>query len=312
MNSAFESCWFLTGPTASGKTTAALALAERLGGEILSLDSMAVYRGMDIGTAKPNAAERALARHHLLDLRDPHEEFSVAEYLQEAQRAVSEIQERGKIPLFVGGTPLYLKTLLRGLFEGPPADWGLRHKLAEQARLAGPSSLHAELAKVDPAAAAKLHPGDARRIIRALEVHRLTGRPISELQQEFSHARAAEECRVFVLDWPRAELYARIEARVQAMYDAGLVEEVRGLLAQPLGLGRTARQALGYRETLEHLEGARGLSETIALVATRTRQFARRQLTWFRSLSECRWLPMSPFESAEEVAERIETLASIR
>lgn len=306
----FADCWFLTGPTAAGKTAVGIALAQRLGAEILSLDSMAVYRGMDVGTAKPTADERRAVPHHLLDLREPHEDYSVAQYLDAAGAIVRDLRARNMPALFVGGTPLYLKALLRGLFDGPPADWPLRHALMEKAQRFGPEALHAELSTVDPAAAARLHPADTRRVIRALEVFRLTGRPISSWQQEFAIARSAEDCRVFVLDWPRDELDQRISLRVQQMFAAGLVDEVRRLLESPLGLGRTARQALGYREVLEHLAGRASIEQTMELVVTRTRQFARRQLTWFRSLAESRWMPVVAGETPDECAARIAELGS--
>ena len=286
--------WFLTGPTAAGKTALALELAERLGAEILSMDSMAVYRGLDIGTAKPTTQERRRVPHWLVDLIEPDQEFSLAQYIEAAENVAADVHSRGHEVLFVGGTPLYLKALLRGIFTGPPADWELRRQMLAEGEQRGLDWLHQRLAEVDPAAARRLHPRDARRVIRALEVFEKTGRPISDLQQQFDRARAAEECRVFVLDWPRVELSARIDRRVEAMFGSGIVSEVAELLAAGRNLGRTARQALGYREVLEHLDGRRNLPETIELVKTRTRQFAKRQLTWFRSLSECRWLPMSP------------------
>jgi tRNA dimethylallyltransferase len=298
--------WFLTGPTASGKTAVGIALAQRLGAEILSLDSMAVYRGMDIGTAKPTPQERLLVPHHFVDTLDPSEELSLARYVQAAQEKVCQLRARGREPLFVGGTPLYLKGLLRGIFQGPPADWTFRHELET---VAG-EQLHARLAAVDPAAARKLHPGDRRRIIRALEVFQKTGIPISTLQRQFDRARPAEECRVFVLEWPRAELYSRIDQRVEAMFAAGLVDEVQRLLANGQRFSRTAGQALGYREVLAHLDGKHDLAETIELVKTRTRQFAKRQLTWFRSLSECRTVPMSAARTAPEVASEILELSA--
>jgi tRNA dimethylallyltransferase len=282
---------------------------------------MCVYRGMDIGTAKPTAAERASVPHHLIDVVDPTEEFSVAQYLEAAERVAEEIAARGKQVLFVGGTALYLKALLRGLFSGPPADWKLRRELEEIARVEGVEALHQRLAEVDAAAAAKLHPNDVRRVIRALEVHAATGVPISRLQQQFDQGRAAAECRVFVLDWPREELDERIRRRVEAMFAAGLVDEVKGLLAMKAegggrkaeaeserivnGLGRTAREALGYREVIEYLRGERDLAATIELVKLRTRQFAKRQMTWFRSLSECRWVPVSGELNAVGVADCI-------
>jgi tRNA dimethylallyltransferase len=198
-----------------------------------------------------------------------------------------------------------LKGLLRGIFQGPAADWELRRQLEEEARRTGPESLHRRLAEVDPAAALRLHPNDTRRLIRALEVFAKTGQPISRLQQQFETARAAGQCRVFVLDWPREELAARIDSRVRAMFAAGLVEEVRRLLAGPQPLGKTARQAVGYREVIEHLDGVRGLAETIELVETHTRQLAKRQGTWFRSLSECRLTPVSGAIDARQIAARI-------
>lgn len=297
-------CWYLTGPTASGKTEVGLRLAERLGAEIVSLDSMAVFRGLDIGTAKPGRHERLLVPHHLVDLVDPWDDFSLARYVEIATAAVRDIESRGRTALFVGGTPLYLKSLLRGIFEGPEADWTFRRRWMDQARQHENGWLHEQLRQVDPDAAARLHANDTRRLIRALEVQAITGQPISRLQQQFELTRPAEECRVVVLDWPRPILNERIDRRVEAMFAAGLVDEVRGLLELPQPLSRTARQALGYREVLEHLQGARSLAETISLVQQRTRQFAKRQLTWLRSLSECRWLAMHEELSADEVAEQ--------
>lgn len=297
-------CWFLTGPTAAGKTAVGVELARRLGAEIISMDSMALYRGMDIGTAKPTAAERGSAPHHLIDLLAPHEEFSLAQYIDAAERARDEIRSRGREVLFVGGTPLYLKGLLRGIFEGPSADWDFRQTL-QRAAEDDPASLHRRLAEVDPGAALRLHPNDARRLIRALEVFHVTGRPISELQRQFEVGRRSDECRVFVLQWPRAELYARIGRRVDAMFAAGLVDEVRRLIGGSGPPSRTARQALGYREVIAHLELGVPLQDTIELVKTHTRQMAKRQLTWFRSLSECRFVPMAsaagPAQAAAEI-----------
>jgi len=306
--SALMDCWFLTGPTASGKTGVGVELAARIGAEIISMDSMALYRRMDIGTAKPTASERSAIPHHLIDAIEPHEEYSLAQYLAAAGECVEEIRSRGHEVLFVGGTPLYLKGLLRGIFRGPAADWDFRRSLEDEARRAGPEALHRRLAEIDPEAADRLHPNDARRIIRALEVHAKTGRPISSLQRQFQGGRPAASCRVFVLDWPRNELYARIDGRVERMFAAGLVGEVRRLLSGPMGLSRTARQAVGYREVIEHVQGCRDLHETIALVKTHTRQFAKRQGTWFRSLSECRFVPLSGEIDSGTIAERIAAL----
>lgn len=278
--------YVLTGPTASGKTELGLLLAQRLGAEIVSLDSMALYRGMDLGTAKPTAAQRSAVPHHLVDLVWPDEDFSVARYLEASRQAVEDIQQRGRRTLFIGGTPLYLKALLRGLFDGPPADWSLRHDLAETARAAGPGELHRRLAEVDPPTAARLHPNDTRRLIRALEVFAGTGRPISQWQTQFD-AAPRSDVRVWSLAWPRAELHQRIASRVLQMLTAGWLEEVRALRAGFPRLSQTALQAVGYRELLEHLDGQRDLAATEQLITVRTRQFAKRQETWFRSLAEC-------------------------
>lgn len=311
-------CWFLTGPTAAGKSAVGVELARRLSGEIISLDSMALYRGMDIGTAKPTAAERAAVPHHLLDLIEPYESFSLAQYVDAAGRVTADILARGRTPIFVGGTPLYLKALLRGMFQGPAADWEFRERLTAEAAAHEPDWLHERVRAVDAAAADRLHPQDTKRLIRVLEVFEKTGQPITALQQQFDRARPASECRVFVLDWPREELYRRINARVEAMFAAGLVAEVRRLIeagaarlpeqqedAPAVAFSRTAGQALGYREVLEHLAGQHTLAETIELVQNRTRAFARRQLTWFRSLSECRAIACERGQSATEVAERV-------
>jgi tRNA dimethylallyltransferase len=228
--------------------------------------------------------------------------------VQAAAEKVAEIRARGHQPLFVGGTPLYLKGLLRGIFEGPPADWELRRRLEAEAEKHGPAYLHERLAKVDPVSAAKLHPNDTRRIIRALEVCEKTGVPISQWQQQFETGRPGDQCRVFVLQWPRSELHNRIDQRVDAMFAAGLVEEVRSLLDRGQTFSRTAGQALGYREVLEHLQGRHSLAETQELVKLHTRQFAKRQQTWFRSLSECRSLPMHAGQTPSEITNRIMSL----
>ncbi len=282
-----------------------MELASIVGAEIISLDSMALYRGMDIGTAKPTPAEREAVAHHLIDVVDPHEDYSLARYVDAAHQAAEQIASRGRVPLFVGGTPLYLKSLLRGIFSGPPADWDLRRKFQAVAEGEGPEHLHARLLEVDPRSAARLHPRDMRRVIRALEVWEKTGQSITDLQAQFDRARPAEQCRVFVLDWPRSELVRRIDARVDAMFATGLVDEVNGLVARPRSLGRTAAQAVGYREVIEHLQGLRGLEATIERVKLRTRQFAKRQMTWFRSLSECHFVSIDGSTDVRQIARRI-------
>jgi tRNA dimethylallyltransferase len=301
--------WYLTGPTAGGKSAVGLALAERMGAEIVSLDSMALYRGMDIGTAKPSGEERRRVPHHLIDVIDPWEEFSLAQYVGAANRVADEIRARGKIALFVGGTPLYLKAMLRGLVAGPSADWETRRQRTEEARTAGPQVLHARLAKMDPVSASRLHVNDVRRVIRALEFFEHTGTPLSQWQTQFDAGRAAEACRAWVLEWPREVLKRRIDERVDAMFESGLIDEVRRLIAGPKPLSRTASQALGYREVVQHLAGERNLETTRQLVKTRTRQFAKRQRTWFRALPECRPISVNERFDAEAIAEKIAAAA---
>ena len=301
--------WYLSGPTAVGKSRVALELAARLNAEILSLDSMALYRRMDIGTAKPAAADRARVPHHLLDLVEPNVDFSLAEYLTAAHAAAAEIRARGRTPLFVGGTPLYLKSLLRGVYPGPPADWEFRKQIEDELQTVGIEALHERLQVIDPLAAAKLHPHDTRRIIRALEVFKASGQPLSHRQTQFEDSLPATKCRVFVLHRPRAELHARINDRVTQMFAAGLVDEVRGLLRDYGALGRTAAQAVGYREVLDYLaESTPDLPACVERVKARTRQFARRQETWFRALSECTLVELtgdvSPAETADGILEQ--------
>jgi tRNA dimethylallyltransferase len=282
--------YILTGPTGAGKSRLALELAERLGAEIVSMDSMALYRGMDVGTAKPSAAERRRTPHHLIDVRDPWESASVAWWLQQARDAGREIRSRGRRVLVVGGTPLYLKALLYGLFDGPPADPDLRRRLAAEAERSGSAALHARLAAVDAAGAARLHPHDVRRVVRALEVWELTGRPMSGWQTQWAAGPSARSGKppVLYLDPPRDELYSRIDARVRQMVADGLTDEARALRALPRPLGREAAQAVGYKEMFDHLDGRAGLDETIVRIQTRSRNLAKRQLTWFRGLPECR------------------------
>jgi tRNA dimethylallyltransferase len=309
MTELFHDCWFLSGATATGKTAIGIALAQQIGAEVISLDSMTVYRGMDIGTAKPSHDERAAVPHHLIDIVDPSVDFSVAQYVDAVSATVADIRSRGKEPLFVGGTPLYLKSLLRGLFDGPPADWQMRHEIEQELEQVGQPALYDRLVQIDPVAASNIHPHDKRRLIRALEVHRATGQPISHQQLQFEEGRPAEECRVFVLRRPREELHRRIEERVRAMVGAGLVDEVRQLTS--VGeLGRTARQAVGYREALSYLAGEYDHDEMVARITYRTRRFAKRQGTWFRSLSECRFIDIAGEVDAEAVATRIAESAS--
>ena len=263
----------LVGPTASGKSAAALPVARELDAEILSLDSMLLYRGMDIGTDKP--LDRGGVPHHGIDLLDPTERFDTRRYLQSAEAAIAEIQARGREVLIVGGTALYLVSLLKGMFEGPARDATLRAKFDEQ----DSPVLHARLAEVDPVMAERLHPNDRRRITRALEVHALTGRPLSEQQIEWD-APDRFPSRMAGVRRPRDEVRARIERRVDQMLENGLVEEVRGL-----ELGPTAGQAVGYKEVLGYLRGDYDLAEARRLIIRNTGRLARRQETWFKRLA---------------------------
>ena len=283
----FENAYALTGPTGSGKSQLALTLAEHLGAEIVSMDSMALYRGMDIGTAKPTLEDRRRVPHLLLDELDPWESASVAWWLRRAAECCREIMGRGRRVLFVGGTPLYLKALLRGLFDGPPADESIRRRLTDEAERLGAQTLHARLATVDAVSAGRLHPNDVRRVIRALEVWELTGRPLSEWQTQWRERKDGASAPVLYLNPPRDELYARIDARVRRMIAGGLVEEARALRRLPRPLSREASQAVGYKELFDHMDGKTGLEETIIRIQTRSRNLAKRQLTWFRALAEC-------------------------
>ena len=294
-----ERCWFLAGATASGKTGVSLKLAKAIDAEIISMDSMAIYRGMDVGTAKPSAEERSQIPHHLIDICEPNENFSTSQFYNAARTCVGEIWARDKTVLFVGGTALYLKTLLRGLFEGPPADWEFRKEIENEVAEMGDEYLHQRLQMVDPVAAHQLHPNDRRRIIRALEVLKITGKPLSHLQLEFDNKTDPENCRVFALRHDRAILHQRIEQRVTTMFDKGLLEEVAAILKNFDSLSRTAAQAVGYKEAIEHSNGNMSLDEAIERVRIRTRRFARHQETWFRGLHECEMIDL-PAEFDEQ------------
>ncbi len=297
-----KKCWFLAGPTACGKTSTSLELAERLNGEIIALDSMSLYRGMDIGTAKATPAEQSRVPHHLIDVIDPDQEYSVAQYVEAANAACEDIIDRGKTPLFVGGTGLYLRGVLRGVFEGPPADWDFRKRTTAEAAQNEPNWLHDQLAAVDPATAELRHPNDHRRLIRALEVFRTTGERMSELQQQEPLPERDRPQHVFWLSPPRDWLYERINCRVDLMVEHGLVEEVTALLASNHPPARTARQALGYAEIIGYLEGNGTLGDAVETIKTRTRQFAKRQHTWFRNLVECQAIELHGDETAQDVA----------
>jgi len=294
---------FIAGPTAVGKSELALQLAEKLNGEIISVDSMQVYRGLDIGTAKSSAAERARVPHHLIDVAELTEAFDAARFVMLAQRAVAEIESRGRVPIFCGGTGLYFKALLEGLGDAPPSDPKLRAELEAMPLV----ELLAELQRCDSETYAKIDRQNPRRVVRAIEVIRLTGRKFSEQRADWSSPSsiALPALRFFCLTRPPAELNERINVRVDRMFAAGLVEETRCLLMHGLAQNQTAMQALGYRQVVEHLRGERGLAETIELVKARTRRFAKRQLTWFRKYAPGEWIQAAAGGSGVEQVERM-------
>ena len=297
--------WFLTGPTASGKSRVALELAERLGAEIIAMDSMTLYRGMDIGTDKPSSADRQRVPHHLIDVLDPSESASLDQYLRLADEAVNDIRSRGKQPLFVGGTPLYLKACLRGIFEGPPADHAFRESLEKEAETIGVGPLHDRLRLIDSIAADKILPGDLRRIIRALEVFEKTGRPISYWQQEFDKP-ASPLPPVACIVRSRGERRRRIDDRVPRMIERGWIDEVRQLIAPDKPpLSRVATQAVGYEEIIDHLAGNMSQDAMIDRIQIRTRQFSKRQMTWFRHIEECVLFETSEEEPTSSLLERL-------
>lgn len=300
-----KKCWYLTGPTSSGKTSLALEIAQRLDAEIISLDSMAIYRGMDIGTAKPTAQQQALVRHHQLDICDPTETYSVSSYVFSTHQIAKEIHARGRNVLICGGTPLYLKCLLRGLFLGPPADWEFRKAVDAEVARQGIQVLRDRLLQVDPLAADKLHPNDQRRMVRALEVAKITGTPLSHWQEQFDRPARVQDCPALVLKLDRAWLHELINQRVVRMIELGLVAEVDGLVAKYGQLSRTASQAVGYKEVIAAREAGISLGQPLSeywieQIRAHTRQFARRQEIWYRGLTELQPLTVTPSTTMEE------------
>jgi tRNA dimethylallyltransferase len=279
----------IVGPTAAGKSETALMLAETLDGEIVSADSRQVYRHLDIGTAKPSAAEQARVAHHLLDVVDPDETFDAATFRARALAAVADVAGRGKLPVICGGTGLYVRVLLHGLFRGPAASPALRRELRAREEHEGAGTLHRELAREDPGAAARLHPRDLFRIVRALEVVRLTGRPISEWQREHAFAERPIAALVLGCTRPRAELDLRVEARCRTMLASGLLDEIRGLWRRGYGPELAPLQSVGYREMGAYLRGDMPFETAFEAFARATRRLAKRQRTWLRGAGEARW-----------------------
>ena len=295
----------IVGPTAVGKTEIAIQLAQHLDAEIVSLDSRQIYRGMDIGTAKPIPEQQRAVPHHLIDCVDVDQTFSVAEYQRLADTAIAEIRERGKRTMAVGGAGLYFRGIIDGLFDGPGADAEIRAKLQREADEHGNVALHERLRRCDPETANRVHPNNLVRVIRALEIYELTGKPISSLQQQWKMNEPRYPFRAFGLNMPRETLYQRIEERVNRMVEAGLIEEVKGLLDQGCPRNCVAMQSFGYKELIDYLDGKRTLDEAISLLKQNTRRFAKRQLTWFRNDPRIEWLDTSQFSSIDGIVDNL-------
>jgi tRNA dimethylallyltransferase len=289
----------IPGCTAAGKGALARALAATLGAEIISIDSMKVYRGMDIGTAKPAPEVRAALAHHLIDVADPCESFNAARFVELADHAVAEIHARGRPVVAVGGTMLYLKCWYAGLFSGPPADPNVRAEIRRRAEEEGLEVLHAELARIDPAAAARIHRHDLRRIERALEVYRATGRPIGELQQQWDRAelrRPDWRWQLIGVQRDREALNRRINARVKRMVAGGLLDEARRIWSDPRGVGPQASQAVGYAELFAHFAGRLALDDAFEQIKIHSRRLAKQQRTWLKRLTDINWLEAGEVE----------------
>ncbi len=281
------SIYAIIGPTASGKSELAMALARRLGGDILSVDSMQVYRGINVGTAKPSAQEQRDVRHHVIDVVDPDQPFTAARFVELADAAIADAASRNVPLIAVGGTPLYFKVLFEGMFEGPGADEAVRARL----RTLPNGELHRRLTEADPAAAARIHVNDTRRLVRALEVIELTGKPISSLQTDWESPVARHPAKWIGLAWDKDALNRRINARVKAMLVAGWADEVRALLTRYPTLSKTAAEATGYAELIEHVRGNLSLNDASEQIKIATRQLARRQMKWFKRFPNVQWVP---------------------
>ncbi len=280
----------IAGPTASGKSHVALKIAKEMEGEIVNADSMQVYKYMDIGTAKATEAERREVPHHLLDVVAPDEPFNAAMYRSLALPVIEDIAKRGKTCLVVGGTGLYIKALVGGLFSCPPSDTGLRASLIKEWEELGPEGFHQKLASIDPESASKIHPHDKVRVTRAMEIYLLTGRKASELAQEHAFKDKRVEALKLCLDLPRGTLYERINKRTDAMVEAGLLDETKRLLEMGYSADLKPMKAIGYKHMVEHIKGITTLDEAIAKIKRDTRRYAKRQLTWFRADPEYQWV----------------------
>ena len=294
----------LAGPTAVGKTAVALALAEQMPAEIISADSRQVYRFMNIGTAKPTREELAQAPHHFIDICNPDEVYSAGQFGREARASVLDMQQRGKCALIVGGSGLYLRALLEGFAEELPSNRALQNELKQRAQIEGTAALHAELARLDPLSAQHIHPNDGHRLVRALEVFYSKQTSMRELWETRGEP-APFAYRVFCLNMERTTLYSRINRRVEKMLEAGLVEECRQLLARGYEPQRNALQTVGYQETFRHLSGEIDAATMLELIQRHSRQYAKRQLTWFRKMANCEWINLEESETPQQIAARI-------
>ena len=295
----------IAGPTAVGKTDASILLALELGAEIVSADSMQIYRGMDIGTAKPTREQRKLVYHHMIDIVEPDQPYSAGDYLRDARAAIDGILASGGTPIVVGGTGLYIRALTRGLFHGPPADLELRERLLLREAEGEPGLLYADLVKVDPEAAVKIHPNDLRRVVRALEVYYLRDKKLSDFQREHSFQDRPYQFRLLFLVRSRSELYPRIEQRVDQMIAAGLEAEVRTLMERGYLPELSSLQGLGYKHFMDHFLGKTSRDEAVALLKRDTKRYAKRQFTWFRREPEAVWVDITGLVQAGEIVGRI-------
>jgi tRNA dimethylallyltransferase len=290
----------ICGPTGSGKTGLAIELARRLNGEIVGADSMQIYRHMDIGTAKPTPAEQSLAPHHMIDIVDPDEDFDAAMYARRAGRAIGHIIRNGRLPLVVGGTGFYIKALVYGLFTEGPSDPVVRRRLKQALQEKGSAALHAQLARIDSRAAARIHPNDAYRVVRALEVFETTGEPLSQFQQHHRFRDKRFNALIIGINWPRSALYDRIDRRVDAMMDLGFLGEVRQLLDRGYGGHLKSMQSLGYRHLVEVVQGRHQLDDAVSLIKRDHRRYAKRQLTWFRADPAVTWMAPNRVSAAAD------------
>ncbi len=294
----------IAGPTAVGKTETSLLLARELGAEIVSADSMQIYRGMDIGTAKPTKEQQKQVCHHMIDIVEPDQPYSVGDYLRDAGAAIDGILASGTLPVIVGGTGLYIRALTRGLFHGPPADLELRERLMERESV-DPGSLYSDLVRIDPDAAVKIHPNDFRRTVRALEVFHLRDRKLSDFQREHSFGDRPYVFRLLFLVRSRSELYPRIERRVDQMLTEGLEAEVRGMMERGYSPELASMQGLGYKHFIDQYLGRSTREEAIALLKRDTKRYAKRQFTWFRREPHAVWVDITGLEQPQEIAQRI-------